>query len=385
MAFRVEAGQECLAVSAQSLLRPEVRVPIPASLRSARNRADYLLIAPRALLAAAQPLLDLRAQQGLLVQGAALEEVYQEFGHGEAAPQAIRAFIAYAYHSWQSPSPRYVLLLGDASYDYKDVLHSGAANLVPPLLVKTSFLWTASDAAYAAVNGDDLLPDLAIGRLPAASVSEAEALVEKIVAYESAGLGLAAGPAVLVADNPDLGGDFEGSVQQVVPLLAPAHPVETVLLRELGGATRPTIAAAFDRGAALVSYLGHGGIAVWATENVFNNQDVAALSPQPQQPLLLTMDCLNGYFHFPFLNSLAEELLKAPDKGSIASFAPSGLSLHDPANLFHVALVQEITSGRHERLGDAVFAAQTDFAQTGAFPELLSIYNLLGDPALRIR
>ncbi|HEY2940933.1 MAG TPA: C25 family cysteine peptidase, partial [Vicinamibacteria bacterium] len=294
-------------------------------------------------------------------------------------------FIAYAYHSWQSPSPRYVLLLGDASYDYKDVLHSGAANLVPPLLVKTSFLWTASDAAYAAVNGDDLLPDLAIGRLPAASVSEAEALVEKIVAYESAGLGLAAGPAVLIADNPDLGGDFEGSVQQVVPLLAPAHPVETVLLRELGGATRPTIAAAFDRGAALVSYLGHGGIAVWATENVFNNQDVAALSPQPQQPLLLTMDCLNGYFHFPFLNSLAEELMKAPDKGSIASFAPSGLSLHEPANLFHVALVQEITSGRHERLGDAVFAAQTDFAQTGAFLELLSIYNLLGDPALRIR
>jgi len=33
----------------------------------------------------------------------------------------------------------------------------------------------------------------------------------------------------------------------------------------------------------------------------------------------------------------------------------------------------------------AVFAAQTDFAQTGAFPELLSIYNLLGDPALRLR
>jgi len=212
-----------------------------------------------------------------------------------------------------------------------------------------------------------------------------KALVDKVVAFEAAGLTLTRGPAVLVADNPDLGGDFEASAQAVAPLLASSHPVETIFLSENGSATRPAIAAAFDRGAALMSYLGHGGIAVWASENVFNNQDVATLGPQPQQPLLLTMDCLNGYFHFPFLNSLAEELLKAPGKGSIASFAPSGLSLHAPADLFHKALIQEIASGSHERLGDAVFAAQADFAQTGAFPELLSIYNLLGDPALRIR
>ncbi len=385
IAFRTEAERQYLALSPQNLLHPQVRLPIPSSLHSTHNRADYLLLSPQAFLAAAQPLLDLRARQGLAVKAVALEEVYQDFGHGEATPQAIRDFIAYAYHFWQSPSPRYVLLLGDASYDYKDFLHSGTVNRVPPLLVKTSFLWTASDPAYAAVNGEDLLPDLALGRLPAASVSEAEALVEKIVAFESSGLTLSAGPAVLVADNPDVAGDFEQSAQDVALLLAPTHSVETIFLRELGGATRPTIAAAFDRGAALVSYLGHGGIAVWASENVFNNQDVKALAPQAQQPLLLTMDCLNGYFHFPFLNSLAEEFLKAPGKGSIASFAPSGLSLHGPADLFHKALIQQISSGRHQRLGDAVLAAQADFAQTGAFPELLSIYNLLGDPALRIR
>ncbi len=385
IAFRAEAGRQCLALSPPNLLHPTVRFPIPSSLRSKQNRADYLLLAPQAFLGAAQPLLDLRAGQGLLVKAVAMEQVYQDFGHGEATPQAIHDFIAYAYHYWQSPSPQYVLLLGDASYDYKDFLHSGVSNPVPPLLVKTSFLWTASDPSYAAVNGEDLLPDLALGRLPAASVSEAAALVEKVIAFESAGLTLAQGPAVLVADNPDLAGDFEQSALEVVPLLAPAHSVETIFLRELGSGTRPTIAAAFDRGAALVSYLGHGGIAVWATENVFNNQDVAPLAPQAQQPLLLAMDCLNGYFDFPFLDSLAEALLKAPDKGSIASFAPSGLSLHGPADLFHKALIKEITTGHHKRLGDAVLAAQADFVQTGAFPELLSIYNLLGDPALTIR
>ncbi|PYQ20748.1 MAG: hypothetical protein DMF79_09680 [Acidobacteria bacterium] len=280
IAFRAEAGRQYLALSPQNLLHPAVRFPIPSSLRSTRNQADYLLLAPQSFLPAAQPLLDLRTQQGLLVQAVALEQVYQDFGHGEATPQAIHDFIAYAYHFWQGPSPRYVLLLGDASYDYKDFLHSGVSNPVPPLLVKTSFLWTASDPAYAAVNGEDLLPDLALGRLPAASVEEVRALVEKIVAFESSGLTLS---------------DFEQSAQDVAPVLAATHTVETILLRELGSATRPTIVDAFDRGAALVSYLGHGGIAVWASENVFNNQDVKTLAPQAQQPLLLTMDCLNGY------------------------------------------------------------------------------------------
>jgi len=51
-------------------------------------------------------------------------------------------------------------------------------------MVKTSYLWTASDPAFAAVNGDDILPDLAIGRLPAANPEEARAMVEKILVHE---------------------------------------------------------------------------------------------------------------------------------------------------------------------------------------------------------
>ena len=45
----------------------------------------------------------------------------------------------------------------------------------------------------------------------------------------------------------------------------------------------------------------------------------------------------------------------------------------------------ELTSGRHELLGDAIAAAQRTYAQSGLMPELLSIYHLLGDPALSRR
>lgn len=70
---------------------------------------------------------------------------------------------------------------------------------------------------------------------------------------------------------------------------------------------------------------------------------------------------------------------------ALAAFSPSGLSVNDYAHLFHKALLNQIESGTHQRLGDAVLAAQQDYADTGAMPELLSIYHLLGDPGMRIR
>jgi hypothetical protein len=149
--------------------------------------------------------------------------------------------------------------------------------------------------------------------------------------------------------------------------------------------TRQAIVDAFDGGAALISYIGHGGIHLWADENVFNSSQVESLWPQTEQPLLLTLNCLNGYFHFPYFDSLSEALVKAEGKGAVAAFSPSGLSLNGPAHLFHKALLTEIFEGGHERLGDAVLAAQAAYADTGAFPELLSIYHLLGDPAFTLR
>jgi len=162
--------------------------------------------------------------------------------------------------------------------------------------------------------------------------------------------------------------------------------MEKIYLSELGAAaTRSAIIEAFDRGASLISYMGHGAIHLWANENLLNIWQVPSLSPQSQQPILLTMNCLNGYFHFPYFNSLSEELLKAEGKGVIAAFSPSGFSLNDPAHRFHQVLLEEMVNGGHVRLGDAVLAGQAAYSETGAFPELLSIYHLLGDPALALR
>jgi hypothetical protein len=384
--FRTETGGRYLAVSPEAVHRPVVTHPVASGLKSQRNRADYVVIAPERFLDAATPLLELRQSEGLRVKAVSIEAIYAEFGFGEPTPEAVKDFLSYAYHNWKQPSPRYVVLLGDGTYDYKDNLDTGVTNQVPPRMVKTTYLWTSSDPSYAAVNGDDILPDLAIGRLPAATLEEARVMVAKIVAYETGAAGVNAAPVFLVADNPDGAGDFEADADALAHGVLQDRAVQKIYLRELGpAATRASILQAFDDGASLVSYLGHGGIHLWADENVFNISDAPALSPRAQQPVLLTMNCLNGYFHFPYFGSLGEELVKAEGKGAIAAFSPSGLSLNGPASRYHEAMLTELLGGNHQRLGDAVLAAQVAYAETGAFPELLTIYHLLGDPALNLK
>jgi hypothetical protein len=134
-----------------------------------------------------------------------------------------------------------------------------------------------------------------------------------------------------------------------------------------------------------VSYIGHGGIHVWADEDLLDIDDVGLLSPQPEQPLLLTLNCLNGYFHFPYFDALGEALTKAEGRGAIAAISPSGLSVNDAARVFHRALLEELEGGGHLRLGDAILAAQATYAESGALPEMIAIYHLFGDPALKLR
>ena len=91
-----------------------------------------------------------------------------------------------------------------------------------------------------------------------------------------------------------------------------------------------------------MSYVGHGGTAVWASENVLNSWDTPSLRAQSRQPLLLTMNCLNGYFVAPNFDALSEALLKAEGRGAIAAFSPSGLSLDGPAHQYHRAVMAEL-------------------------------------------
>jgi hypothetical protein len=67
-----------------------------------------------------------------------------------------------------------------------------------------------------------------------------------------------------------------------------SRPVRHISLGALGAErTRESILEAFNESPSVVSYIGHGGIHLWASENIFSNDSVALLSPQSQQPIVV--------------------------------------------------------------------------------------------------
>ena len=116
----------------------------PSQWGTPRHEADLLILTRRDLFDALQPLARLREAQGLKVEMADIEDVFDEFNFGDRSPQALKDFLAYTQKQW-AVRPRFVLLAGDASTDPRNYLGYGNNDIVPTKLIDTDYLETASD------------------------------------------------------------------------------------------------------------------------------------------------------------------------------------------------------------------------------------------------
>jgi hypothetical protein len=269
------------------------------------HAADVLMIAPAALLPAVEPLAGLREGQGWRVARVSVEEIYDATGYGAKGPEALRSFIHTASTTWRV-RPRFVLLLGDASFDPRGFLGQGRWDKVPTQLVDTQLLETASDDWFVDFN-DDGVPDLAIGRLPARSADEARALVDKVVRYETAA-GSRDGAAwrrrALLLSDRDASFDFAAAQQEARSAVA-GLSVEQLVRGAGTGASE--VLARLNAGAFLVSYFGHGSAGSWL--GTLTGEAAGTLSNVEALPIVASMTCLNGFFHDVYSERLAESLL----------------------------------------------------------------------------
>jgi hypothetical protein len=313
------------ASTARQCLRPAAVDPwVPSGLRRDPNLgADYILITPRAFLAAAEPLRSYRQGQGLRAMSVAVEDIYTAFSGGVADPQAIRDFLAHARQNWVPPAPSHVLLLGDATTDYRGFTGGSKRSLVPLHFSRTEELGlTPDDTWYVTPEGAEF-PAMNIGRLPAATPEAAAAVVNKILAYERSPEAPLA-QALLVADNADL--DFLASSERISRMLPGSMALRKVYMQantDPQDASR-IIRETFQGGPHLVVYVGHGQTTYW-TRHIFQNQDVGTLLNSPRLPLVLSFACLVGYFGLPDEYSLGETLVSSPAGGAVAVLASSGL------------------------------------------------------------
>jgi hypothetical protein len=307
-------------------------------------------------------------------------------------PQAIRDFLARATGTWAT-RPRYALLVGDASYDARNYFGFGNFDFVPSKQIDTGFrgeataLETSSDDWFADFDNDGIA-DIAIGRLPVRTVAEANLVVGKIVNYSPS---TPPQTALLVADTQgNYYFDFEAADNQIGSLLPPSLTIQKVFRRLAASdnAANQDIANKFNAGLSLVIYSGHGNVDIWGG-SIFATDDSSAagghgamsLTNGNKLPFVVVMDCLNGYFADPRLQSLAEALVKAPNGGAVASFASSGLTIPDGQHQMGEQMLHLLYDGAPIAIGDA--SRQSKSATSDQ--DVRRTWILFGDPTMKIR
>jgi hypothetical protein len=388
--FEVDAtaGSRYLALTPAARLQPaEIRPAALSDLRDPANAADIVIVVYDDWFAEVEPLVTRRRAQGWRVRAVRIGEVYDAFSWGRPTPQALRDLLAHAHLSWQTP-PTHILLIGDANLDYRDRFGAGRPNFMPTYIFDVADVGeTASDAWFVQLAGDDPLPGMAIGRLPATGREDARAMIAKILAYEDTPRGLWQSRALFVADGVAAHQAVaEGWLAQ---LPAAYLPQRVFAAAYPPGNPTADIVAAINRGAGLVSYIGHGNIdrwGVWSGGRLFDATAIGQLANAPRLPFVATANCLNGFFVHPYTDAtIGEALLRKPDGGAVAVWSSSSLGAAADQSLLFAALLAELTADPPPTLGQAIVAATTAAARAGVSPELLSTYILFGDPALRLR
>lgn len=413
-----------LAATPATLIRPRLalkQVPADGWLRERTGAAQMIVLTHSDLLVGAE-LLAAARRQGLpgppgvpdrspaSLAVVTTEEIYDEFSFGRQDPTAIRNFFQFARDRWNGgrpeDGPAYVVLLGDAYYDYRDLQQRGGRNLVPTF----EGYWDVQldDRIYSPQFGSDdyyflLDPgfalDLYFARLPVRTAVEANAVVRKILLYDD---GVDEGPwrgrVTLVADDLCQGtrSDILGSTHMVqtealVPLLPSVLQVDKVYLYDFGTECaydrKPLAAQALldrmNEGTLIVNFTGHGSDEQLADERVLEITSVPGLVNARKPFLFFTASCSVGKYDF-FGEGLGEALMLSSTGGAVAVLSASAIAYSgansDLNQRFFQALFPDTSLADPRPLGEATVIAKN--GQGGVLNSRR--YVLLGDPATRL-
>ena len=407
-----------IAVSDTALRQPErIEIVEPTDLATAIHGADYLVVTHSKFLPAAQRLAGWRATSGgggYRTKVVTTDAIYNTYGDGGVSSKAIKDFLRHAYQSWTPPAPTYVVLFGDGTYDFRGVdteIYVEPPELdgyIPTHYIRTdSFGRTASDHWYATISGHDEFTDFYIGRISVETVSQADAVVGKILAYEqSPPNGDWRRKIISVADD-DVSNSGDFIFKKSLDEIAKDHTrlgYETVEIfleditdeveakpADFSGLhpqriAKDMIIEALGEGAVLAQYAGHGGRVVWAHEIIFDNASVDQVEETNKIPFMLVLSCYNGYFDKPGEPSMAEKLLRKEKGGIIGMLSATRLTYGSGNDALNRIIFDMLFKRNIRQLGPLSFDSKVELLMTEGTGQIdvMMEYTLFGDPALQI-
>ncbi|MGV4413115.1 type IX secretion system sortase PorU [Chryseobacterium sp. T1] len=410
-------NNEFVAFNQSAAFNPQFVARIDNQDLSSITNVDYLIITQPNMLGEAQRLANYhRTKNGYNVETVDVNKIYNEYSSGSKDITAIRDFVTKLKR--QSNTLKYVFILGDTSYDFKNRIPNNS-DIIPSYQSEYSGDLTSSyvtDDYFVMTSPQDaseiirLIPDLPIGRLPAANISEAKLLIDKTLAYYNAlpGQSTPFGEWRMKLDfvvdddfdnnlpfhktiNNAIVANFENNTDKpeynIRKLYLDAFPAEI----SAGGQRYPQINQAISNDISnsnMIFYFGHGGINGWAQERVLTSSEVNNFnnynSVFSRFPLVSTITCEFTLWDDPNTNSVGEQVIKQKTGGAatmITSSRKIGVSYGEEFSskfinkLFTLSPDQDFYT-----LGDAFLSAKKEHK---AHADHLRV-NFLGDPAMKM-
>ncbi len=372
---------------------------------------DYLIITPAFLKTQADKLAAFHSSYSHLnTKTVTLESIYEEFSSGKQDIAAIRNFIKYIYFNASDTTKRikYINLFGDASFDYKNRIPKNT-NIVPIYHALNST--TGGEASYAS---DDFFGymdptegniayyfggiDIAVGRMLVSTNTQAEEMINKVFEYSDLkSYGNWRNNYVAISDDSDRASDAtlqfrQNQLADRIVLEKPFINVKKILLDSYvqeassGGdrypKAREDIFNAFEKGALVFNYLGHGGEDGLTGERIWEKSDGQNLRNQYKYPLFITITCDFSRFDNPYRLTAGEYTYWNPKGGAISMVTTTRSIGQGSAEYFNDKLFEYLFSygsNQYTTIAEALRLAKNSNPSSSS-----NVVFYIGDPALML-
>jgi len=336
-----------------------------------------------------------------------IPEVYNEFSSGIQDITAIRDFMKLLYdRGKQWGYPKYLLLVGNASYDVKNRI-PGNTIFIPTFQSENAVHYVYSflsddyfgilDDGEGGLNASGLL-DIGVGRLPVRTPEQSRIVVDKLIYYLENNAdthGDWRNTIVVPADDRDRNTHLDQAEKLVdtIELKSPDYNIHKiyfdsyVLESTPGGARYPDvnreIATRVEKGALMVNYIGHGGEVGWADERVLEIQDINAWTNYDRMGLFFTATCEFSRFDNPLHTSAGELVFLNPNGGAMSLVTTTRLAFASNNSILNLHFADTMFSPHTNvppRLGDALRYTKNRSPNSQNTRHL----TLFGDPSMRL-
>lgn len=409
-------NNEFVAFRADAAYTPAFVVKIANQNLQALDNVDYLILTQPQMFPQAQRLATYhQTKNNYNVEIIDINKIYNEYSSGGEDMTAIRDFIT---HLNRNPGKlKYVFILGDATYDFKNRTPNNfnivpgyqseeSSNFVNSFITDDYFVMTAPQTSTFIPN---ILPDLPVGRIPAANTTEAKAMLDKTLAYYNALPGQSTPFGVwrmkldFFADDDKDGGKpfhtvmnetlvdvFEGATDKPEYNVRKPYSDSFPAISTAGGQRYPQVNQIISNDVSnsmFLFYFGHGGPNGWSQERILTSDEVQNFNNfntiYSRSPLISTITCEFTLWDEPNVFSTGEQTMKLKNGGASTMITSSraidvgyGVKFTDEftKNIF------ELFNDDFQPLGDAHLQAKKNYGGNSNHFKV----NFLGDPAMKM-